>query len=111
MEEMCEKRMTKNIGEPSWEVRCFRFCELVNHQRRSRELGLDLDAENLPWFAFSEDLKRAAAYFTVGCEPLIGDSSVDDQFHGLATIRALDTFTFYHTGSIALVEKFSESVG
>jgi hypothetical protein len=56
----------------------------------SRSISLHLQAQDFSWFAFDDDLKRAAADLAIRCETLRGDAGVNGQVKGLAAERALN---------------------
>ena len=55
-------------------------------------------ADDLAGRAFGHDLQRAAADFTIGGEPLVRQTRVNDHFEGLAAKRALDVGELFHAG-------------
>src|SRR6185503_16153010 len=57
---------------------------------------MNLNRQHPPRFTFRDHLKRTAANFAIGGEPLRGDAGVDHQFTSLAAKRTADVFRDFH---------------
>jgi hypothetical protein len=64
--------------------------------RERPSISWHIDAQDFPWLAFDPHLKRSAADFAIGDEPLRGHTRVNHQVKALPAEWTLDGFRNLH---------------